>query len=149
MKKKQQESNSPRPSEKSYANRPLLDKLGVMPESRIALINIRDQFFLAQLEGRAADVSRGWPRKDSDLIFFVVESTAELKELVSLRVSLKPNGAIWVVYPKGRQDIREIAVIAAAKRAGLVDNKVVRFSNTHTALRLVIPLAKRESSPPS
>ena len=132
-----------RAGDRSYAHRPLLDKLGVLPASRIALIGIRDESFLSQLEGRAADVSRGWPKKDSDLIFFDAETAKELEELPSLRNSIKPEGAIWVVYPKGRQEIREIAVIAAAKRAGLVDNKVVRFSETHTGLRLVIPVAQR------
>jgi hypothetical protein len=34
-------------------------------------------------------------------------------------------------------------VIAAAKAAGLVDNKVVAFSETHTSLRLVIPIDRR------
>jgi hypothetical protein len=34
-------------------------------------------------------------------------------------------------------------VIDAARAAGLVDNKVVAFSATHTSLRLVIPVASR------
>jgi hypothetical protein len=129
--------------ERSYADRPLLDKLGVKPESRVAVIGVRDASFLAQLQRRAADVSRGRPKPDSDLILFDAEAAKDLEELSSLCRLLKPNGAIWVVYPKGRQEIREIVVIAGAKRAGLVDNKVVRFSDTHTALRLVIPLADR------
>lgn len=33
--------------------------------------------------------------------------------------------------------------MAAARAAGLVDVKVVRFSGTHTAEKLVIPLIKR------
>ena len=134
-----------RPPECSYADRPLLDKLGVKPESRVAVIGIRDAFFLAQLERRATDISRGSAKQDSDLIFFDAEKQRDLEELSSLRRSLKPNGAIWVVYPKGRQEIREIVVIESAKRAGLVENKVVSISDTHTALRLVIPLADRQA----
>ncbi len=53
------------------------------------------------------------------------------------------NGATWVVFPKGRKDLREADFIRAGVAAGLVDNKVVRFSDTHTALRFVIPLARR------
>ncbi len=140
---RRKKKKSPRPPEKSYANRPLLDKLGVKPESRIAVIGVRDASFLAQLGGRASDISRGRPKQASDLIFFDAEAAKDLEELSSLRSSLKPNGAIWVVYPKGQQEIREIVVIAGAKQAGLVDNKVVRFSETHTALKLVIPLANR------
>jgi hypothetical protein len=44
---------------------------------------------------------------------------------------------------KGQKHIREVDVIAARKPAGLTDNKVCRFSDTHTALRFVIPLARR------
>ncbi len=139
----QKKQKPSRPPERSYADRPLLDKLGVKAESRVAVIGIRDASFAAQLERRAADVSRGNAKQDSDLIFFDAETQKDLEELPSLRKSLKPNGAIWVVYPKGRQEIREIVVIAEAKRVGLVDNKVVRFSDTHTALRLVIPLSRR------
>ncbi|MGA8767000.1 MAG: hypothetical protein WB559_08275 [Candidatus Acidiferrales bacterium] len=44
---------------------------------------------------------------------------------------------------KGQKHIREADVIAAGKSVGLTDNKVCRFSDTHTALRFVIPLARR------
>ena len=33
--------------------------------------------------------------------------------------------------------------MAAAREAGLVDTKVVAFSDTHTALKLVTPVANR------
>jgi hypothetical protein len=44
---------------------------------------------------------------------------------------------------KGQKNIREVDVIAAGRSAGLTDNKFCRFSETHTALRFVIPLARR------
>ncbi len=54
------------------------------------------------------------------------------------------NGAIWVVSRKGKAaTLRDVDVIEAAKDARLVDNKVCSFSDTHTALRLVIPVALR------
>jgi hypothetical protein len=49
-----------------------------------------------------------------------------------------------VVSRKGREaTLRDVDVIEATRSAGLVDNKVVSFSPTHTALRLVIPRALR------
>jgi hypothetical protein len=57
--------------------------------------------------------------------------------------ALKRNGAIRVVYPKGRKDITENDVRQAGLRAGLVDVKVARFSETHTALKFVIPVRRR------
>ena len=54
------------------------------------------------------------------------------------------NGAIWVVSRKGKAaTLRDVEVIEAAREARLVDNKVASFSATHTALRLVIPVALR------
>jgi hypothetical protein len=50
-----------------------------------------------------------------------------------------------VVSRKGKAaTLRDIDVIDAAKSVGLVDNKVASFSPTHTALRLVIPVALRK-----
>jgi hypothetical protein len=61
---------------------------------------------------------------------------------------LVPNGAIRVVSRKGRlETIRDVDVIAAARAAGLVDNKVASFDDTRTSLRLVIPVAMRPTAP--
>ena len=62
---------------------------------------------------------------------------------IHLDLSLKPNGALWVIRPKGRPEISERAVMAAGKAAGLVDVKVVGFSPTHTAEKFVIPVSGR------
>ena len=51
--------------------------------------------------------------------------------------------ALWVVYPKGKKEITENEVLAAGRKAGLKDVKVVGFSPTHTALKFVIPLDRR------
>ena len=89
------------------------------------------------------DASHRKLQKESEIIFLAAEDLKSLARIESLESYLKRNGAIWVVYPKGQKHIREVDVIAAGKAAGLVDNKVCRFSETHTALRFVIPLARR------
>ncbi|MFZ0212507.1 MAG: hypothetical protein WAL55_07350 [Candidatus Acidiferrales bacterium] len=136
-------NKKPRPPEKSYVHVPLLDKLGVKPESRVAVVKISDAGFLVQLRERAKDVSLRCPRENSDLIFLAIESKADLEQLPELRPHLKSNGAIWAVYPKGVDYVREADVRGMALASGLVDIKVVSFSATHTALKLVIPLAQR------
>jgi hypothetical protein len=123
--------------------RGLLDKLGVRPESRISVLHLDDQGFLTELAERGADVARGRRRKRSNLIFLAVDSSSDLAALRSLEPYLERNGAVWVVYPRGRSDLKEVDVIGAGLGVGLVDNKVVRFSETHTALRFVIPKARR------
>ena len=127
-----------------HSIRSLIDKLGVKPFHRISVIGVDDEAFWAQLIDRAADTVKGRLRKESDLIFFAASSLSELQHLARLKSYLVSNGAIWVVSPKGKTaKIKDVDVIAAAKVAGLVDNKVVSFSETHTALRLVIPVTQR------
>lgn len=82
--------------------------------------------------------------KGSDLIFLGAEHDDALDKLGQFARSLKPNGAWWVVYPKGQKHITEGVVLAAGQRAGLVDVKVASFSPTHTALKFVIPVERRQ-----
>ena len=120
-----------------------LTKLGVKPEWRASTLNIDDAAFLKDLQAAVALLSIGRVAKNSDAIFFGVNTESELARIEKLKASLKPNGALWVVRPKGRPEISEMAVMRAGKAAGLVDVKVVSFSPTHTAEKFVIPLAKR------
>jgi hypothetical protein len=123
---------------------PLLDKLGVKPGARVAIIRVHDEVFRALLPERTTDISDGRPLPETDLIFLAADSIDELLEIGTLQESLVPNGAIWVVSRKGKQaTLRDVDVIDAAKSVGLVDNKVASFSDSHTALRLVIPIARR------
>lgn len=138
-----QQKKKSQPPERDYSHRSLFEKLGVKPGQRIAVLGLNDEDFLKGLGRRADEIAQGQPKKDSDLIFFAAEDRNALARLEKLREFLRPEGAIWIVYPKGQTHIRETDVIAAGKAAGFVDNKVCRFSETHTALRLVIPLAKR------
>jgi hypothetical protein len=105
----------------------LLEKLGVKPGLAIALEGEFDPEFQTQI-GQPAKVK-------ADLMFYAAAGTSDLARIPRLKSKLKPGGAIWIVYPKGVPAIRETEVIAAGRAAGLKDTKVVRFSDTHTALR--------------
>jgi hypothetical protein len=52
---------------------------------------------------------------------------------------------VWVVWPKGRKELREDDVRAAGGPAGLVDVKVMAFSDTLSGLKMVVPLARRSA----
>jgi hypothetical protein len=139
------------------STRPLIDKLGVRLGARVALAlpsgsgpTAADPFAELRrlLDGRATDVVTlgpgDRPPAGTDLVFLLADSVDELMRLGALRGSLVANGAIWVVSRKGRAaTLRDIDVMEAARSVGLVDNKVVAFSPTHTALRLVIPVGLR------
>lgn len=135
--------NKAREPERDYSHRLLIDKLGVKPGQRVAVLGVESAEFLKDLTARVPECSRGKRIADADLIFFSAESRADLSRIELLGRSIQKNGAVWVVYPKGQAHIREIDVIQAGKSAGLTDNKVCSFSTTHTALRFVIPVAKR------
>ena len=121
----------------------LLDKLGVKPGAAVSILGVTDADFRKQLAERAPEISDGKPRKDSDFLFLAAERKESLARLKSLSPFLKKSGAIWIVYPKGQSHLTENDVLAAGKKAGLVDVKVVSFSATHTALKFVIPVSRR------
>ena len=123
---------------------PLIDKLGVKPGARVALINIHDTEFRRLLGERTQAITEGEPVPATDLVFVGIDDGTELQQLGFLRGRIVPNGAIWVVSRKGRAaTLHDVEVIEAAKAFGLVDTKVVAFSASHTSLRLVIPVALR------
>ena len=131
-------------AEKIRNPRALLDKLGVKPGMRIAVLGVQDADFLDQLTARNGAPDKSIDARDLDIIFYEADRLDDLSRLAELRTAIKPAGAIWVVSPKGKGiEVRDVDVMAAARDAGLVDNKVASFSATHTALRLVIPKALR------
>jgi Fe2+ transport system protein FeoA len=132
-----------REPERDYSHRLLIDKLGVKPGQRIAVLGVESAEFLTELAARVPEYAAGKGMAGADLIFFSAEAVANLGQLSSLGRSIQKNGAVWVVYPKGQKHIRGIDVIKAGRSAGLTDNKVCSFSATHTALRFCIPVAKR------
>jgi hypothetical protein len=121
----------------------LLDKLGVKAEHQVSLLGIADESFCKQLKERTNKVTTGQPKAGSDIIFLAASAKEDLKKLGSLQGRLKKNGALWVVWPKGKPELREDDIRSAAGEAGLVDVKVVKFSESHSALKLVIPVARR------
>lgn len=50
---------------------------------------------------------------------------------------------VWAVWPKGRKEFREDDIRHFGPTAGLVDVKVMSFSDELSGLKLVIPLAQR------
>ncbi len=126
------------------STRPLLDKLGVKPGSKIAIVNLEDVGFIKLLKERTSDIVTGKPRSKVDLVFVGAEDVAGLRKLDELKTWIEPNGAIWVIRPKGgRSALRDTDVIDAGLAAGLVDNKIASFSDTHGAMRLVFRLRDR------
>jgi hypothetical protein len=119
-----------------------LEKIGIKAGQRVTLMGVSDAGFADELKAAGADVSDR-ARKHSDAIFVGIESPADLARIARLRASLAPAGALWAIRRKGVPDASEALTMTAGKAAGLVDVKVVRFSETHTGQKFVIPKAAR------
>jgi len=119
------------------------EKLGIKPGLIVSALSMPDDNFVTGLRTAAKKFSNAKALRESDLIFAGAETTASLAGIAKLVDSLASAGALWIVYPKGKQEIKEQHVLDAGKKAGLVDVKVASFSATHTALKFVRPKGKR------
>jgi hypothetical protein len=126
------------------STRPLLDKLGVKPGAKVAVIDVDDPSFMKLLRQRTTDIAKGKPRKPCDLVFMGVSDMRDLQRLKQVKSWIEPNGAIWVIRLKGgRGQLRDTDLIDAGLAAGLVDNKIASFSDTQGAMRFVFRLRDR------
>jgi hypothetical protein len=117
-------------------------KLGIKAGMSVRVSGEFPADFLAEL----ATVEKCAPRAKADLVFLLAPARKALAQISKLSTGLQPAGAVWVVYPKGVAEIREVEVIEAGRAVGLKDVKVASFSPTHTALKFVIPVNARSEA---
>jgi hypothetical protein len=119
-----------------------IDKLGIKPGERVAVLHVNDDDLVDELRGAGASVSTR-AIKDADAIFFGSETLAGLAGMRRLVDQIKRDGCIWTITPKGKDGVKDVDVMGIAKAAGLVALKVVSFSDTHSANKFVIPKSAR------
>jgi hypothetical protein len=133
----------PKP-ERDYSHRSLFDKLGVTAEAHVALVGRHDAAFVAALNERLAKSASQALRTTYDMIFLRVNAPRDLDRIDYVAARLRPDGALWIFHPKGRiASPSDAEVRSAGLAAGLVDNKISAYSDSHTATRYVIPVARR------
>ena len=120
-----------------------IEKLGVKPAAKVSLIGEFEADFLREVSGLTKSVAKGKAAADSEHIFLAADSKEDFLALSKIAKAMVGAAALWIVYPKGQKQITENDVLAAGRKIGLKDVKVVGFSATHTALKFVIPLDKR------
>jgi hypothetical protein len=137
---------TPKP-ERDYSHRSLFDKLGVTAEAHVAIVGRHDVAFVAALNERLAKSASQALRTTYDLVFLRIDGPGDLERIARVAVRLRPAGALWIFHPKGRGALPSDAQVrAAGLAAGLVDNKISGYSDSHTATRYVIPIARRPRS---
>ena len=121
-----------------------IDKLGIKAGQRVRIVGLDDRALDADLASRACVVLRRDTKSPVDAAMVLVDTPEKLGLIARYRPAISPDGALWVIRPKGKETpVTEAQVREAAIRAGLVDVKVVAFSDTLSAAKLMIPRAQR------
>jgi len=131
-----------------YSQRSLVEKLGIKPRTRIAIVNPPRGFraTLGTLPPGVTVVAQ--PRGALPFIHFFAASREVLEtRLPKLLRSLEPAGALWISWPKKASrvttDITEDVIRAVALPTGLVDVKVAAIDDVWSGLKLVRRLKDR------
>lgn len=131
-----------------YSGTPLAKKLGIKGGFHIELINA-PEYYLSLFADLPASIH--FENNDSlkiDLVHFFTKSQQEYKsKLPAIKNRIKPNGMIWVSWPKKSSkvpaDIAEDIIRNFALQIGLVDIKVCAIDEIWSGLKLVIPVRNR------
>lgn len=126
-----------------YSGTPLPKKLGIRDGGNSAILNAPPGYAKSLGVKMASEL-----KSDHDFIQFFTKSRAELeKQLPRLRKSIKPDGMIWISWPKKSSkvptDITEDIIRETALPLKLVDVKVCAVDETWSGLKLVIPVKQR------
>lgn len=119
-----------------------LEKLGIKSGSVVTILNIDDAHFADEVHVIGASIETRL-KKNAALIVLGVNVAKDLAHIETASRSMADNGALWVVHPKGVVGVKDTDIFSVGIQAGLVSTKVARFSETHTAEKLVVPLASR------
>jgi len=131
-----------------YSGTPLVQKLGIKPDSRLHLVNPPPDFD-ATLGPLPPGVERvgGSGKNLGVAVLFVTEGTDLEARFARLAARLQPAGMLWVAWPKKASgvstDLTENVVREYGLAQGLVDNKVCAIDETWSGLRFVVRLSDR------
>jgi hypothetical protein len=129
-----------------YSGTPLPQKLGIKPQSRVALVAM-PAAVSAELKQALAEceiVERGL----LDFVIIFVTAQKDLHKEFSRRArQLAPTGMLWVSWPKKASgvatDLTENEVRRIGLEAGLVDVKVCAVTDVWSGLKFVIRVKDR------
>ena len=124
----------------------LIDKLDVKPNAKVLLLDLAQPELESQIAERTSNVTRDKSARACDVVFVGVERDSQLSRIERALKGMLDDGAIWVIHPKGKEGVADVAIFEKAKALDLTYTKVARVSDTHTAEKLVRPRASRGGS---
>jgi hypothetical protein len=137
--------------------RTFVDKLGLREGQSVCLLDAPPDFVEARLEGALNGCRVGQTLDNdgqADMIIAWPQEKNGLDDLFRrLRAAVVPDGAVWIVIPKKEAarrrgfgpDFEEVQ--RAALPTGLVDNKVLSFSDEEYGIRFVVRRTERGQRP--
>ena len=125
-----------------YSGQPLVAKLGIKPDTRIAILNAPKGYdrVLGKLPPRVT--RRPSVAGSLDFIQFFTDRRGELeRRFPALERALAPAGMLWISWPKKSSgvttDLTEDAIRAIGLAHGLVDVKVAAVDEVWSGLKFV------------
>ena len=131
-----------------YSGKPLVQKLGIKPGFCIFAAGLPSGYrdIVGKLPAQVTIVSRLTDSVDM-IHLFATEAAALGDKLRILRDAIKPDGMVWVSWPKKSfgvpTDLTDRVVHETALPLGLVDIKVCAIDEVWSALKFVIPRDQR------
>jgi hypothetical protein len=129
-----------------YSGTPLPKKLGIKPNSTVALINAPRGFETALGELPEGVTFIAETKKNSDLIMWFIRMRFELESRINQMRDLTSNGGLWIAWPKKSSgvasDLTENIVRDTGLAVGLVDYKVCSIDATWSGLKFAVRKTK-------
>lgn len=121
-----------------YSGTPLLQKLGIREGQRVLLRKAP-----ADLPQELSSYAKARLKNDLDVVLLFAKSLADFKtEFANQTRAIKPDGMIWVAWPKKSSgistDLTENAIRDLALKTPFVDIKVCAIDDTWSGLKLVV-----------
>lgn len=134
-----------------YSGTPLVKKLGIKSGFSIVFMNA-PAGFASTLDLPADVLVNKTPRLHMDFVLLFVKSEKQLTQKFShVAAKLKPNGMLWVAWPKKSSgvatDLTFTNVQAIGLAAGLVDVKICAVDDTWSGLKFVFRVKDRPRLP--
>ena len=131
-----------------YSGRSLVEKLGIKPGTRIAILNAPRGYRVTLGSLPPGVVVASAARGTFPFIHFFTRSRTLLQAKVPLLLrALAPDGALWISWPKQSSgvetDMTEDVVRQVVLPTGLVDIKVAAVDDVWSGLKLVRRLKNR------
>ena len=122
-----------------FRGTPLPKKLGIKPDSVVALVSAPDGFEDTLGELPEGVTVRRQARQPLDLTLWFVRSRKDLEHRIDKMRNFAQSGGLWIVWPKKASgiasDLSQTVVREVGLGAGLVDFKVCSVDETWSGLR--------------